>query len=445
MKKFGSLIFTALAATIALAGCSTDDASSTATVPADGYTGDLIISVNSLLNNPAIVEGINALAATDKWKNVNIEVIPQSVDYIVNMPIQLMGGNRLDIVYHFNPIEFEKNSSIGLLTDLEPYVDILGIDMEARFGSHLPSAIYKDTLYGIPAGYTSWGLFYNKSIFDAANIPYPDIDTPMTWSEYRELAAKLTSGQGADKIYGALHLQWPMYWYGEAIMELGGGQHFYNEEGLSNIEHPAFRNALEQAYKMQNIDKSTPTQADVIARKIEADGFLSGQYAMYPHGTWFFNWLADEVTYPRDYEIGFAPLPIPDGTTQHQNWGVCASFAVPVTAKDPLMATDFSIDLLEYATRYSPIEAYADLSVTPERLYATIHEDIPDEGMTAENVQKVFFHPEQINLTEKVTGPNAAKYETVIDEEVEMYLAGAQDIDTTIANIKKRGDKVIQD
>ncbi|WP_305768572.1 ABC transporter substrate-binding protein [Candidatus Epulonipiscium viviparus] len=445
MKKFRSLIFTTLAATIVLAGCSTDDSSSTVEVPSDGYTGKLVISIHNQLNNPAIVEGINALAVTDKWKNVEMEIIPQDVEYPTTMPIKIMGGTSIDVIYNFNPIEFEKNASNGILTNLDQHAKELGVDLEARYGSNLASSTYQDSVYGIPGGYTAWGLFYNKSIFDAANIPYPDIDTPMTWSEYRELAAKLTSGQGANKTYGTLHLDWPMYWYGEAIMELGGGQHFYNEEGLSNIEHPAFRNALEQAYKMQNVDKSTPTQSDLIARKIEPDGFFAGQYAMYPHGTWFFNWLADEESYPRDYEIGFAPLPIPDGTTQHQNWGVCASFAVPVTSSNSLMATDFCIDLVEYATRYSPIEAYADLSVAPEKLYATIHEDIPDEGMTAENVQKVFFHPEQINLAEKVTGPNAAKYETVIDEEVEMYLAGAQDIDATIANIKKRGDKVIQD
>ena len=40
---------------------------------------------------------------------------------------------------------------------------------------------------------------------------------------------------------------------------------------------------------------------------------------------------------------------------------------------------------------------------------------------------------------------NAAKYEAVLKEEVEKYLADAQDLDTTIKNAVERGNKAIQE
>lgn len=37
-------------------------------------------------------------------------------------------------------------------------------------------------------------IFYNKDLFDAAGVAYPE--DGMTMAEYHELAAKMTSGRG---------------------------------------------------------------------------------------------------------------------------------------------------------------------------------------------------------------------------------------------------------
>ena len=410
---------------------------------AEGYSGKLVISVHDQLNNPAIPAGIEAIGATDKWKNVEIEVKPKDQEYAMNMPVQIMGGEQIDIIYNFNPIEQAKNNDGGLVVPLDDIMADLGVDMEARYGTRAADGYNQDgELIAIPGAYTTWALFYNKAIFDAANEPYPDAEVPMTWDEYRALAKKLTSGEGADKIYGTLNLQWPMYWYGQAIMELNVGQHFYNAEGLSNIEDPAFVNALEQTYNMQNADASTPTQADIIARKIEPDGYFNGSYAMYLHGNWFLNWMADTETYPRDYEIGVAPMPVPEGYEGQMTWGVTGTYSVGATTANATMAADFIVDLMAYATENSPAEAYCDTTVEAKELYQNL--GIKDPGFDPENVKKYFANPDILGVTEKVSGPNAANYETVIKEEVEKYFADAQDLDTTIANIKERGNAEIE-
>ena len=51
-----------------------------------------------------------------------------------------------------------------------------------------------------------WVLYYNKNLFDAAGLDYPD---HVTWDEYADLAQKLTGTDAAgQKVYGTYHHIW---------------------------------------------------------------------------------------------------------------------------------------------------------------------------------------------------------------------------------------------
>lgn len=426
-----------------LLGCGSDSEGTEETLETetDGYSGTLVISIHDQLNNEGIVEALEVLQSSEKWENVEFDIRPQDVDYETNIPIYVMGGQQIDVMCNFNPIQQATNYEAGIILPLEEYLDELDVDVDERYGSWSSFAYTEGEIYGVPDGASTWALFYNISIFDNAGIEYPDSEIPMTWDEYRQLAADLTSGSGADKIYGTLSLDWPMYWYGEAIMKLGGGEAFYTEDGLSNIEDPAFAEALEAAYIMQNIDQSTPTVAEISSSKIEPDGWFNGNYAMYLHGTWFLNWLADTETYPRDYEVGIAPMPIPEGTTESLTWGVCATYSIPTTSADPLMATEFIVDLVMETTANSSSTIMSDQTVEQENLFVTVADEIPDTQFTTDKLKDIFLG--QTLVTEKVTGTNASEYEEIIIEEANLYLAGTQDLETTITNIKERGDAEI--
>ncbi|WP_433619652.1 ABC transporter substrate-binding protein [Paenibacillus cellulositrophicus] len=54
------------------------------------------------------------------------------------------------------------------------------------------------TLYGIPAGFTTRVVYYNKKLFDEAGVPYPK--DGWTWPEFQEMAGKLTDK--SKKQYG---------------------------------------------------------------------------------------------------------------------------------------------------------------------------------------------------------------------------------------------------
>lgn len=404
--------------------------------------GKIVIEIHNFLYNEAIVKAINTVKSMKKYSDFDFEVAIKDEEYETTLPIKIAAGIQVDILAIFNPIQQVNFADAGVIIPLDEYAEKSGVNYNYEFGPFSDASLYKGKHIMLPMNTTRWVLFYNKKIFDDAGIAYPDPDIPMTWSEYRALAARLTRGSGEGKIYGALHMYWPMFWYGEAIMELGGGEYFYTADGKSNIEHPAFRRALQATYNMQHVDKSIPTHSDLVIYKIPPQGFFDGKYGMFAEGAWMLNWAMDKENYPRDWEMGICHLPVDSGTTP-KTWGVAGGLAVSPTAADPQLAFDIAMEMVRFSAEYATTEAIAIQTVPQSNLYVGAGEVLGAEGLTAEVLQKYFLPKEQIFITEKVTGPNNAVYDQVIAEEVEKYFVKEQDLDTTIANIKKRGDDVI--
>lgn len=412
--------------------------------PAEKEREKLIISLDKMPEDVKLARAIEEVQEMEKYSHVDFEVHGKEADFLTTMPITVAGGEQRDLVAVAQPILQQQWADAGTIQPLTKMIESLGLDFEKEFGPYAANAMNNGEYYTIPHNITKWALYYNKKIFDEAGIPYPDPKVPMTWDDYRALAKQLTSGEGAEKKYGALYLTWPMFWYGEAIMTLGGGQHFYNEEGLSNIEDPAFAHALQKTFDMMHVDKSIPTHADVVISKTKPTAFMNGQYGMAVQGGWILSWAADKENYPRDFEIGIAPMPVDEGTSP-KTWGIVNGFAIAQTSANPELALEVGMDLSRLSAQYAMAAPEANQTIEQNLLYTGMGDKLGAEGMTTEVLLDIFANPDTAFLTEKVTGANAPTYEKVINEEVEKFLVEEQDLDTTINNIKARGDKKILD
>jgi multiple sugar transport system substrate-binding protein len=443
-----------------LAGCSTNgNSGSTSQSGANGnkasnstnnegasgasFSGKIIIDPIGARHNNAFHEAIEVLRGMDKYKDVEISVLESTDDNIKTTPIKIAAGEQIDLIYNGNPLIQQSWADAGVIIPMDEQVKEKGLNIEETYGEYAKYAYSNEQAYGIPAGVTKWALYYNKSIFDKAGVDYPDPDVPMTWAEYRALAAKLTSGSGGDKVYGAIHLSWPMFWYGEAIMKLGGGEYFYNEEGLSNIEDPIFAHALQETYNMMYEAKSIPTYADIVTSKTEPQAFMNGKYGMFMQGTWLLNWAADKEQYPREWELGIAPMPVDEGTTP-KNWGISGTFSMTPTTKNKTLALEIAVDVVRETAKLTSSEIYADQTVEQPNLFKSIADEIDDEQVTYEYLQKLFNNQETIFVSEKITGAKPTQYEELVKNEVELYFTQAQDLETTISNIKKRVDDMLK-
>ena len=97
-------------------------------------------------------------------------------------------------------------SFYGQYQDKKVLVDISKNVKDAGLDTSVYGSVFKQCnsngIFGLPYRQSAWLLFINKNIFKAAGVAIPT--KQLTWTEYRDLAKKLTSGKGDTKIYGGL-------------------------------------------------------------------------------------------------------------------------------------------------------------------------------------------------------------------------------------------------
>lgn len=459
MKKLLVLLLTLAMVMSLFAGCASDDDSSsdtgskdTGSASSDDKDTDtgstekapekIVIALNKMPEAYNLKTALEMIQEDERFSHVEFEILSSQEDFNAQLPIVVASGEQRDLVALGNPIIQQTWADAGSIIPIDEYINNLGIDWDKEYGQYAANSQNNGETFAIPHHLTKWALYYNKAVFDAAGEPYPDPLVPMTWEEYTALAARLTSGSGSEKVYGTFHLTWPMFWYGEAIQKLGGGEAFYNAEGLSNIEEPIFAEALERVYKMQHEDKSTQTQADLVTAKTSPTAFMNGSYGMTIAGGWILSWATDDENHPRDWEMGLAPMPVDEGTTQ-KTWGIVNSFGVTPTSANPELAVEIGVELTRLCAQLARAQEEANRTYSSDDLYVEIGNQLADEGIDTEVIRGIMANADTIFVTEKVTGPNNVGYEDIIKEEVEKYFVQAQDLATTIANIKERGDKAI--
>lgn len=219
--------------------------------------------------------------AHPKYK-VKVTTAPNK-DYETKLTTMISGGSPVDVFLG------KSNTVYPQLVDKKFAADITdkakALDL-SKFGTMLKNQYEIDgKYYGLPYRTNDWVLFYNKKIFDDAKVPYPTND--MTWQQVRELAKKVTSGEGAGKIYGLGFQPKP----GFILPMLVGNIPDFSivKSDLSGLKMPLeFFNALQYEDKtLQEISESKSMSQDQTY-------FFKGQIAMYYNGSWMAQMLSDQ-------------------------------------------------------------------------------------------------------------------------------------------------------
>jgi multiple sugar transport system substrate-binding protein len=118
---------------------------------------------------------------------------------------QLTGGaENIDIVTIKDIPGYAQLISTNSLVNLsDAYVDPID---PAPYGGLIEELTVDGGLYALPFRADFWIVYYNKRHFDAAGVDYPTND--MTWAQFDDIARSLTSGFGADKVYGSHQHVW---------------------------------------------------------------------------------------------------------------------------------------------------------------------------------------------------------------------------------------------
>lgn len=112
-------------------------------------------------------------------------------DYEKQLTLGIASGELPDLVI-LDGCSMASFIQLGLFGDISD----AEINWDEYIQGPLESTMMDGKHYGIPFATNCTALYYNKDMFDAAGIAYPDENT--TWDDFREMAKALTK----DGVYG---------------------------------------------------------------------------------------------------------------------------------------------------------------------------------------------------------------------------------------------------
>ena len=288
--------------------------------------------------------------------------------------------------------------------------------------------------YGIPFRSDFWVVFYNKDLFDKAGVEYPSND--MTLDQYDELMRKMTSGSGAEKVYGGHYHTW------RSAVSLFGILDGKNTivDGTYDFLKPIY----EQVLKQQE-DGVVPDFGELKTSGLHySAAFQNGSAAMVNMGSWF---LATMQKYNAEaasngvepVNFGMVKYPHPDGAPAGSTLGTVTSLGVNVNSTKQEAAIDF-VNWCASAEGAAVVAATgtfpaASTSETLDIIAAT--EGFPEDAASKEALTTAAVY------LEMPYSPKASEIETVLNTEHDAIMTGAETVDEGIQNMNEQVQAIL--
>ena len=223
----------------------------------------------------------------------------------------------------------------GYLLDLRPYVEA---DLDQSTIDDWSKAQYqalftRDGLqYALPMYHGALALYYNKDLFDATSVEYPD--GSWTHEDYLEAMNKLTVRDGSQVTqWGSM---FDVSWDRIQMHVNGWGGHYVSPEDPKRCEmaSPLALEAQEWLRQRMWDDKVMATFLDVQSQST-SQAFIAQKIAMVEDGSWALKNILDGA----NFRVGVAPFPI--GPARQVTLGTTDGFAIFKGTKYPDEAWEF--------------------------------------------------------------------------------------------------------
>lgn len=409
----------AAVAALALAGCSGSTDGGEAADPDAPIT--LTLSGWGLDTTPEFQTLADAF--TEENPNITIELKEyDAAEYNTLVTADLAAGSGPDIITQKEVkyvTTFQEGGQLLDVSDVELPDGISGTDSYEVDG----------TAYAVPYRQDSWVLFYNKALFDAAGVDYPD--GSWTWEDYADAADALTT----DTAKGTYLHRWQSTVQGFANAQTGTS---VLDGDFSNMKD-YYDNTLALQDAGDQVDFNTST-----ANQLTYQGeFGTQKAAMMLMGTWYTASLiaqqaSGEAT---DFEWGIAPAPqLDEKTTGTDN--------TPVTFGDP---TGFGINanidsakvaaakqFLEFAASEEGAQALAKIGITPALTSdAIVDSYFAVEGAPTDDLSKFALSAADV-IPENSTSNKTATIQGILADLHTAVMSGSSSVDDAIKTAEDR-------
>ncbi len=353
-----------------------------------------------------------------------------SQDYAIKTTTMLSGGDTTDVFDVKELSDLQNWIAQGFVLDLEADVAANIYDLSHYLGLENNYRGTDGNLYALPYRSDFWVLFYNKTLFDQAGIEYPTND--MTWDQYAELARRMTSGEGIDKIYGAHYHTWLSAVCNWAVCgsdyTLADGtyeplKYFYNltlgleDEGVC------------QAYselKAANLHYSA--------------AFYQGNIAMLPMGYWFAATLISEKAKGTfDFDWSFVAVPHMEDVAAGASFGSITGACINKNTLNKDAAWKF----ISWRCSEEGAKAIAAVGTRPAYVSNEIAATMASaEGFPADDACRAALVPSSMSL-EWPIGDKVSEIKTIVNEEHTLIMSRELSVDEGVAEMDSRAAEVL--
>ena len=280
-KKLVAMLILAMTGTMFLGGCGSDGGSGSG--GGDGKSGG---KVKIRFASWDEAEDVDAQQATvDKFNDAHddIEVTLEAYGGEFDTKISAgMGSNDMpDVMYMWNYPAYSQG-----LEPLDTYIEKEGEDYKKNFYDTLWNYnSYDGSTYGIPIGFTTHALFYNKDIFAEAGIDEPTND--WTWEDVQAASKTITEKCEGKKGFSFQMKPDP---YDYEMYLWSNGTAYVDAEGT--LEGNLNSDKAKEVFQMfQDMEKEGSA---VATEKSGTDEFRAGNTGMYVYGSWSINTLKED-------------------------------------------------------------------------------------------------------------------------------------------------------
>lgn len=247
--------------------------------------------------------------------------------------LTLIAGDIPPDVVHFTQVDYPYFAAKGLLLDVEFLAESdPSLSLQDYFAPVLDGMRVKGRLYGLPSDFSTIVLFYNRDLFDHANLAYPSAN--WTWDDFVRAAQRLTvdeNGDGNPEQFGFVtqnsYNRWP------AWVWANGGSILDRSESRCLMDKPAAVEGLRFYTELATRMHVAPASGQGAGQSAD-DLFASGRVAMICNSRYAYKSMFNMI--PFKWDVAPPPRQVRRATTLI--WGCNA---IVRTTRHPKQSWEF--------------------------------------------------------------------------------------------------------
>jgi len=278
--------------------------------------------------------------------NTEYQIVHESLtsDYYTQVQIQLANGTAADLLWMDQ--SHMSWAADGSFLPLKDCVTNAAPKSAGDIQDYFPGIIQTDyqnhVLYGLPWVAQPVVIYYNRNLFDAANLAYPTAE--WTWNDFTNTARKLTkdtNGDGTADQWGTTANGWPPP---QMFIWQAGGDVISPDLATSPIDSPEALDGM-NFYLSMDFDPTMAPDSEAARGTSFSDMFKAGKVGM------VFGKASDDLDYnSAGIKVGVVPPPRNPKTGSNITYAWTASTVINAATKhsketcDALLAVSEGID-----------------------------------------------------------------------------------------------------